>query len=127
MIHLGQPTCLTALNQYIKMPTFLQFLTFFQGAKASKSNKQKPSTAAEEIEGFSEQEEVVKLLKERWKCDAHSKGSKTPVYCYHHGESNVCYPLTQSNLAYWAFEVVSSFFSSKFLTDNIYTVRWTRR
>ena len=100
MIHLGQPMCPTALNQYIKMPTFLQFLTFFQGTKASKLNKQKPLTAAEEIEGFSEQEEVIKLLKEQWKCDMHSKGSKTPVYCYHHSKSNVCYPLTQSNLAY---------------------------
>ncbi|KAG9317610.1 hypothetical protein JVU11DRAFT_1819 [Chiua virens] len=77
------------------------------GTKASgsrSSSKQKPST--EEIQGFAEQEEVVKLLEERWRCDAHSKASKMPVYCYHHNESNVCYPLTQSNLAYWAFEVM---------------------
>ncbi|KIK13386.1 hypothetical protein PISMIDRAFT_118975, partial [Pisolithus microcarpus 441] len=46
--------------------------------------------------GMGLREEVIKQLQERWRCEAHSRGPESPVYCYRSPGASVCYPLTHT-------------------------------
>lgn len=82
----------------------------FQGGKGSGPSKRKPSsTSGGELLDNDEQEKTVGALQERWRCDTHSRGTESSVYCYSPSGSTICYPLTHSNIAFWAMEIVSDF------------------
>lgn len=53
--------------------------------------------------------EIVEQLQQRWKCSTHTKSPQTPVWCYSppgQGSSSICYPLTFTNMVFWAMEIV---------------------
>ncbi|KAF9234994.1 hypothetical protein BU15DRAFT_65215 [Melanogaster broomeanus] len=72
----------------------------------ARSSKQKPlSSSNPEMDGTEMQQEFIAALHERWKCDAHTKDSGNPVYCYNPPSTNVCYQLSHNSISYWAVQI----------------------
>ncbi|KAI6127583.1 hypothetical protein EDD16DRAFT_1516577 [Pisolithus croceorrhizus] len=69
--------------------------------------KNKPSAATGTLEGDVFHQEVIAQLQESWRCRAHLKGPKSPMYCYTPSGSSVCYTLSHSDLLYWVTEIIS--------------------
>ena len=55
-------------------------------------------------------QEIVVQLQECWKCEMHTKGLHSPVYCYN-PVGSICHWLTHSNIYSWATVIVGFFFS----------------
>jgi hypothetical protein len=62
------------------------------------------------MNGTSRREELVKQLQEKWICELHAKGPESPVYCWVPKDSNYCYPLSTTNLTFWAIQIVSDIY-----------------
>ncbi|KAI9568181.1 hypothetical protein HD554DRAFT_2038998 [Boletus coccyginus] len=69
-------------------------------------SKQKPSSSTGDLDGADEQQKLIEALQKRWTCNTHSRGTESPVYCYSPAGSNVCYPLSHNNIAFWALQVM---------------------
>ncbi|KAI9567638.1 hypothetical protein HD554DRAFT_2039368 [Boletus coccyginus] len=69
-------------------------------------SKQKPSSSTGDLNGADEQQKLIKALQKRWMCNTHSRGTESPVYCYSPAGSNICYPLSHNNIAFWALQVM---------------------
>ncbi|KAI9568405.1 hypothetical protein HD554DRAFT_2038951 [Boletus coccyginus] len=80
------------------------------GSKAQtsgSSSKQRPtSPSSGQMTGTSRREELIKELQERWKCELHAKGPESPVYCWVPKDSDYCYPLSSTNLTFWAIQIM---------------------
>ncbi|KAI9570930.1 hypothetical protein HD554DRAFT_2169711 [Boletus coccyginus] len=80
------------------------------GSKAQtsgSSSKQRPtSPSSGQMTGTSHHEELIKELQERWKCELHAKGPESPVYCWVPKDSDYCYPLSSTNLTFWAIQIM---------------------
>ncbi|KIK10991.1 hypothetical protein PISMIDRAFT_77775, partial [Pisolithus microcarpus 441] len=77
------------------------------GNKAAARSSQKPSSSPSgTLEGTSRHQKLVEDLQKRWRCDKHSKGPDNPVFCYSPSGASVCYPLTHSNISYWALKIM---------------------
>ncbi|KAI6009822.1 hypothetical protein PISMIDRAFT_106262, partial [Pisolithus microcarpus 441] len=86
--------------------------TTSSGSKAAARSSQKPSSSPSGmLEGSSHHQKIIKDLQNHWGCEKHSKGPDHLVYCYSPSGASVCYPLTHSNISYWALEIVSRFFT----------------
>lgn len=75
--------------------------------QVAKQKHSGPTTSTSgQLGGTGLREEVIKQLQERWRCEAHSRGPESPVYCYRSPGASVCYPLTHSNMLAWAIEIM---------------------
>ncbi|KAI6022251.1 hypothetical protein BKA83DRAFT_8627 [Pisolithus microcarpus] len=73
----------------------------------SNGNKAKPSSSpSSTLEGTTRLQKLVEDLQKHWRCEKHSKGPESLVYCYSPSGANICYPLTHANISYWAVEIM---------------------
>ncbi|KAI6096096.1 hypothetical protein EDD16DRAFT_1720267 [Pisolithus croceorrhizus] len=75
---------------------------------ASNGNKAKLSSPSSTLEGTNCHQKLIEDLQKRWRCEKHSKGPDSPVFCYSPSGASVCYPLTHSNISYWALEIMDN-------------------
>lgn len=59
---------------------------------------------------------LIEELQQRWKCATHTKG--TDAYCYQPSGGSVCFPISHSNLRFWALEIVCLLFISVHIYAN---------
>ncbi|KAG8216752.1 hypothetical protein J3R82DRAFT_6971 [Butyriboletus roseoflavus] len=72
--------------------------------------KQKSSSSNDHQDprnGSGQHIELIQELQQRWTCKTHSKGSKSLTYCYTPSGGDMCYPLTTSNLSFWAVAIIN--------------------
>ncbi|KAI5989600.1 hypothetical protein EDC04DRAFT_2912182 [Pisolithus marmoratus] len=62
--------------------------------------------SSNELDGADEQQDCIEALHERYRCNTHSKGPESPVYCYRAKNSTDCYALTHNHIATWALQIM---------------------
>ncbi|KAI6105930.1 hypothetical protein EDD16DRAFT_1524262 [Pisolithus croceorrhizus] len=75
---------------------------------ASNGSKAKSSSPSSTLEGTNHHQKLIEDLQKCWRCEKHSKGPDSPVFCYSPSGASVCYPLTHSNISYWALEIMDN-------------------
>ena len=89
-----------------------------QKSAKSPANTDTPTTKQDEL--FEKKKAIIEQLTEHWSCQTHSLPDK-PALCWMpieqrpHGN---CYPITQSNINFWASCIVSYFGSGTHGSSN---------
>jgi len=85
--------------------------------KSAKIHDEAPTGTSKEDEIFEKKKGIIEQLTKYWQCEVHSLPDK-PALCWipieqrPHGN---CYPITQSNINYWASLIVSFLVSESFI------------
>ncbi|KAI6125920.1 hypothetical protein EDD16DRAFT_1517042 [Pisolithus croceorrhizus] len=84
---------------------------------AMRSSQKLLSSPSSMLEGTTHHQKLIEDLQKRWRCEKHSKGPESPVFCYSPSGASICYPLTHSNISYWALEIMDDNDSGRVTID----------
>ena len=88
------------------------FILLMQKSSKAPGNVEVSATKQDEL--FEKKKEVIQQLTDRWSCEIHSLPDK-PSLWWKPVDPGECYPITQSNINFWASCIVSSFILLSFL------------
>ncbi|KAI6097620.1 hypothetical protein EDD16DRAFT_1719116 [Pisolithus croceorrhizus] len=88
------------------IPQYVSTVDTKNPSMASNGNKAKLSSPSGMLEGTNHHQKLIEDLQKHWRCEKHSKGLDSLVFCYSPSGVSVCYPLTHSNISYWALEIM---------------------
>ncbi|KIJ12964.1 hypothetical protein PAXINDRAFT_14178 [Paxillus involutus ATCC 200175] len=74
------------------------------GGTATRTGGGKQNSSLANTKTDTRLKDLIEDLQQRWKCATHTKG--TDAYCYKPSGGGVCFPISHSNLRFWALEIV---------------------